>query len=415
MNMTQVNITLSHEEVLQVLSGNRDDAFKMLVERILNAVMLAESEQQLGASMHERTEDRQDYRNGIRERILNTRIGSLVLEVPRHRNQPFHTMVFENYQRSEASLIATMVQMVIAGVSTRKVSKVVETLCGTSFSKSTVSELCKKLDSEINAFKTRPLNMNDAPFLMVDATYFKARENHRIVSKAFLVALAITSDGTREIVGFDVFDAEDNYSWQTFFKDLKSRGLEGVHMVISDAHKSILRAITKTYPDAAWQRCQVHFIRNILEETPTRFKEGLKTELRRMFSASTIDEARSLRDGIINDYSPVADKAVAILDKGFEDAMTVMQLPEWLRTKLRSSNWIERLNREFKRRSDVIQIFPNAASILRLMGAVAIEYNDQMSMKQRVFAEKTFNRIKPEVIPKLKDIASSQQALLDAA
>ena len=413
--MAQVNITLSHEEVLQVLSGNRDDAFKMLVERILNAVMLAESEQQLGASMHERTEDRQDYRNGIRERILNTRIGSLVLEVPRHRNQPFHTMVFENYQRSEASLIATMVQMVIAGVSTRKVSKVVETLCGTSFSKSTVSALCKKLDAEIMAFKSRPLNMNDAPFLMVDATYFKAREDHKIVSKAFLVALAITSDGSREIVGFDVFDAEDNYSWQTFFKDLKARGLDGVHMVISDAHKSILRAITKTYPDAAWQRCQVHFICNILDETPTRFKEGLKSELRRMFNASTIDEARSLRDGIISDYSPVAPKAVNVLDTGFEDAMTVMQLPEWMRTKLRSSNWIERLNREFKRRSDVIQIFPNTASILRLMGAVAIEYNDQMSVKQRVFAEKTFARIRVELIPKLKEIASVQQALLDAA
>ena len=413
--MAQVNITLSHEEVLQVLSGNRDDAFKMLVERILNAVMLAESEQQLGASMHERTEDRQDYRNGIRERILNTRIGSLVLEVPRHRNQPFHTMVFENYQRSEASLIATMVQMVISGVSTRKVSKVVETLCGTSFSKSTVSALCKKLDAEIMAFKSRPLNMNDAPFLMVDATYFKAREDHKIVSKAFLVALAITSDGSREIVGFDVFDAEDNYSWQTFFKDLKARGLDGVHMVISDAHKSILRAIAKTYPDAAWQRCQVHFIRNILDETPTRFKEGLKSELRRMFNASTIGEARSLRDGIISDYTPVAPKAVNALDTGFEDAMTVMQLPEWMRTKLRSSNWIERLNREFKRRSEVIQIFPDSASILRLMGAVAIEYNDQMSVKQRVFAEKTFARIRIELIPKLKEIASVQQALLDAA
>ena len=408
--MAQVNITLSHEEVLQVLSGNRDDAFKMLVERILNAVMLAESEQQLGASMHERTEDRQDYRNGIRERILNTRIGSLVLEVPRHRNQPFHTMVFENYQRSEASLIATMVQMVIAGVSTRKVSKVVETLCGTSFSKSTVSSLCKKLDEEIMVFKSRPLNMNDAPFLMVDATYFKAREEHKIVSKAFLVALAITSDGSREIVGFDVFDAEDNYSWQTL-----ARGLDGVHMVISDSHKSILRAIAKTYPDAAWQRCQVHFIRNILDETPTRFKEGLKTELRTMFQAPTIEEARVIRDGIISDYGPVAAKAVSILDKGFEDSMTVIQLPEWMRVKLRSTNWIERLNREFKRRSDVIQIFPNSASILRLMGAVAIEYNDQMSMKQHVFAEKTFARIRVELIPKLKEIASVQQALLDAA
>lgn len=413
--MTQVNITLSHEEVLQVLSGDRDDAFKMLVERILNAVMLAESEEQLGASMHERTDDRLDYRNGVRERTLHTRIGTLTLTVPRHRSQPFHTMVFENYQRSEASLIATMVQMVVAGVSTRKVSKVVETLCGTSFSKSTVSALCKKLDAEVAAFKARPLSMNDAPFLMVDATYFKAREDHRIVSKAFLVALAITSDGCREIIGFDVFDAEDNYSWLTFFKDLKSRGLGNVHMVISDAHKAILNAIVKVYPEAAWQRCQVHFIRNILNETPTRFKEGLKMELRKMFNASTVEDARMLRDEIISDYASVAGKAVEVLDKGFEDAMTVMQLPVFLRLKLRSSNWIERLNREFKRRSSVIQIFPNADSILRLMGTVAIEYNDQLSAAPRLYTENKFNRLKLDLIPKLKEIASTQQALLDAA
>ncbi len=413
--MAQVNITLSHEEVLQVLSGNRDEAFKLLVERILNEIMLIESTEQLKASMHERTADRQDYRNGMRERTLNTRIGSLTLEVPRHRNEPFHTMIFDNYQRSEASLIATMVQMVISGVSTRKVSKVVETLCGTSYSKSTVSELCKKLDSEVQAFKNRPLNMYDAPFLMVDATYFKVRENHRVVSKAFLVALAISSDGGREIVGIDVFDTEDNYSWQTFFKSLKARGLENVNMVISDAHQSILRAITKTYPEAAWQRCQVHFMRNILDETPSRFKEGLKTELRAMFNADSIEKARTVCDGIIRDYEPVADSAVAVLSKGFEDAMTVMQLPKWLRPKLRTSNWIERLNREFKRRSDVIQIFPNQESVLRLMGAVAIEYNDQLSVKSRVFAEKTFNKFRLEILPKLKDIASNQQSLLDAA
>lgn len=413
--MTQVNITLSHEEVLQVLSGNRDEAFKMLVERILNAIMQAESEDQIGASTHERTDDRTDYRNGTRERLLNTRIGTLTLTVPRHRNQPFHTMIFENYQRSEASLIATMVQMVIDGVSTRKVTNVVETLCGTSFSKSTVSALCKRLDEEITAFRTRPLDLEDAPFLMVDATYFKARENHRIVSKAFLVALAIRSEGTREIIGFDVFDAEDNYSWLTFFKDLKARGLKNVHMVISDAHKSILQAVVKTYPEAAWQRCQVHFLRNILESTPTKYKEGLRMELQNMFSAHTLEEAREICEGIIKDYGPVASKAMEILDKGFEDTMTVMQLPEWMRTKLRTTNLIERLNREFKRRADVIQIFPNGSSVIRLMGAVALEYNDQLTMRQRMFGEKTFEKIKTSLFPKLKDIAAVQQAMLDAA
>lgn len=413
--MAQVNITLSQEEVLQVLAGNRDEAFKYLVERILNQIMLVESAEQLGAERHERTEERHDYRNGTRARTLNTRIGTLDLEVPRHRNEPFHTLIFDNYQRSEAALIATMVQMVICGVSTRKVARVVETLCGTTFSKSSVSELCKRLDAEITAFRTRSLEDLDVPFLMVDATYFKARENHRIVSKAFMVAIAITSAGRRQIVGFDVFDTEDTYSWQTFFKDLKSRGLKGVSMVISDAHKAILNAIVHTYPDAAWQRCQVHFVRNILNDTPPRFQEGLKLELRKMFNAHTVEEARMLRDGIIDDYSPVAEKAMQVLDRGFEDAMTVMQLPEHLRTKLRSSNMIERLNREFKRRSDVIQVFPNPESILRLMGAVAIEQSDQMSTKQRMFSEKSFAMIQATVLPKLKALASTQQALLDAA
>lgn len=413
--MTQVQFTLSEAEVLQVLSGDREESFKMLVKKILNQVMLAESAEQLGADRHERSDERQDYRNGVRTRKLTTRIGTIELEVPRHRNEPFHTMIFDNYQRSEAALIAAMVKMVINGVSTRKVSRVVEELCGKSFSKSTVSQLCKKLDAEIEAFRNRPLDDLEVPFLMVDATYFKARENHKIVSKAFLVALAIRPDGVREILGFDICDTEDNSSWQSFFKSLKSRGLKDVNIVISDSHKSILNAITKTYPEAAWQRCQVHFLRNIVNEAPPRFQEGLRTELRKMFNVKTIEEARRTRDEIIADYERVASKAMQILDKGFEDSMTIMCLPESFRLKLRSTNMIERFNRELKRRSDVVQVFPDADSVLRLMGAVAIEYNDQLSMKTRVFSEKTYTRFKAEIFPKVKEIAASQQALLDAA
>lgn len=413
--MTQVQFTLSEAEVLHVLSGDREEAFKMLVKKILDQIMLAESAEQLGADRHERTGERQDYRNGTRTRMLTTRIGTIELEVPRHRNEPFHTMIFDNYQRSEAALIAAMVKMVINGVSTRKVSSVVEELCGKSFSKSTVSQLCKKLDAEIEAFRNRPLGNLEAPFLMVDATYFKAREDHRITSKAFLVAIAIRPDGVREIIGFDICDAEDNASWQGFFKSLKSRGLADVNIVISDSHRSILSAITKTYPEAAWQRCQVHFLRNIVSEAPPRLQEGLRMELRKMFTAKTIEEARRIRDEIISDYEPVAKKAMQILDRGFEDSMTVMCLPQGFRPKLRSTNLIERFNRELKRRSDVVQIFPDAGSVLRLMGAVAMEYNDQLSMKTRLFSEKTYERFKAEIFPKVREIAASQQALLNAA
>lgn len=394
--------------------GDHEESFKFLLERILNEIMKAESEEQLGAAKHERTEERQDYRNGTRERSLTTRIGTLTLEVPRHRNEPFHTMVFENYQRSEASLIATMVQMVVAGVSTRKVSRVVEELCGREFSKSTVSELCKRLDVDINAFRSQSLAGFDAPFVMLDATYFKARENHRIVSKAFMVAKAIKSDGTREVIGFNVYDTEDNYSWNNFLESLKDRGLDSVQMFISDSHKSIRRAIARVYPNAAWQRCQVHFLRNILDEIPPKFKDGICTELRRMFTAKTVEEARRIKNEIVAEYESVAEKAMSILENGFEDSMTVMCLPEYMRIVLRSTNVLERLNRELKRRSDVIMVFPNTASVLRLMGAVAMEYSETLGAKKRLFAESKFTAIRPAVSECLVRTAHYQVSLLAA-
>lgn len=407
--MAQVNLTLSEEEVLQVMTGDRESAIKFLLERILNELMKAESEEQLGAAKHERTDDRSDYRNGTRERELNTRIGKLTLKVPRHRNEPFHTMVFDNYQRSEACLIATMVQMVIDGVSTRKVERVVEELCGTNFSKSTVSELCKRLDKDISEFNDRELECIDAPFLMVDATYFKVREEHRIKSKAFFVALAFRTDGHREVLGFDVFDTEEDYSWITFFNKLKSRGLKGVKMVISDAHKSIKRAIANVFPDAAWQRCQVHLERNIVDATPIKYKEGLKTELRNMFNATTIEEAEKIKNLIAEEYSDVAGVAIEKLESGFWDSMTVHNIrPLDIRIALRTSNIIERLNRELKRRSDAIQVFPNAKSIWRLMGAVTMEYNNEQIKRSRLYSEDRYRSIEAEINKKMLETANRQ-------
>ncbi|MBR3277314.1 MAG: transposase, partial [Lachnospiraceae bacterium] len=217
--MAQLNITLNQDEILQLLSHNHDEALRKLLTDSVNAILNAESAAQLGAEPYERTPERTDSRNGYRERTLKTRIGSITLAVPRHRNIPFRTLVFENYSRSEASLVASMAEMVVNGVSTRKVSKVMETLCGTSFSKSTVSEVCKELDAIVNEFKNRQLN-GVYPFLLVDATYLKARENHRITSKALMIAVALTDEGKREIIGFDVFDNESKETWRTFFGSL---------------------------------------------------------------------------------------------------------------------------------------------------------------------------------------------------
>ncbi len=412
--MSQVNITVEYEEMVALLSKDRNEAFAALMKKVLDAFLLAESEEQVGAGKHERSEDRADYRNGTRDRPLITRIGKIQLKVPRHRNVPFVTMIFDSYQRSEAALISTMVEMVIQGVSTRKVTNVVEELCGTSFSKSTVSELCKRLDEVVNQFKNRPLT-TPYMFVITDAKYFKVRENHSIVSKAFMVAMGITSDGRREIIGFDTYETESEPTWIQFLTSLKDRGLTDLNMITSDAHSGLIAALKRVYPEVPWQRCQYHFLKNILREAPKKEQAGLQTELRDMFTAKTMKEARKLRDEIINDYKDVAPKAMEILDNGFEDAMTVMLLPNGMRTPLRTTNYMERENGELERRSAVIRIFPNVASLNRLMGAVLIDRHDLMSTRNALFTKERCIAAINEIKPRLIQIAQEQVKLLKAA
>ena len=410
--MAQLNITLNQEEILSLLSEDRSDAFKKLLQESLNSVLQAESKDQLNAEPYERTEERTDSRNGTRERSLATRLGTIVLTVPRHRNEPFKTMIFDNYSRSEASLIATMSEMVINGVSTRRVSNVVEQLCGKNISKSAVSELCKDLDHNVKEFKNRPLVLN-YPFVMVDATYFKVRVDHRVISKALFIAMGVNEKGTREIIGFELYDRESKETWQEFMLSLKARGLKGIKMITSDAHEGIIHAIRLLFPDVPWQRCQFHFTRNIIDKAPKKYQEGLRLELRTMFQASNIKEARKKRDLIISDYADVAPQAMECLDLGFESAMTVMYLPEVIRRYVRTSNYLERTNKELKRRSNAIGVFPNEASVLRLMGSVLIEYHEKLANIKKMF----YNPIYHEVISlsdQLAKLAQEQEQLLIA-
>ena len=411
--MAQLNITLNQDEILQLLSESREDAFKKLFQDSLNSILQAESTQQLKAEKYERSEERTDSRNGCRERQLTTRIGTLDLKVPRHRNVPFKTLIFDNYKRSEAALVTTMTEMVVNGVSTRKVANVVETLCGTTYSKSMVSEVCKELEQSVNEFRNRRLD-KPYPFVFVDATYFKTRENHRIVSKAFMVAVATNSEGKREIIGFDVYDNESNDTWFMFMESLKKRGLTGLKMITSDAHPGIIYAISKTFPSVAWQRCQTHFSRNIIDKTPKKYQKGLHSELLEMYNARTISEARKIRDRIINDYSDIAPSAMECLDDGFESIMTVMVLPENIRRFHRTSNHIERLNRELKRRSKVIGVFPNTESIIRLMGSVLIEMHEAFVTQKHNGYPKDIPAELESCTPKLQEIAVEQQKLLAA-
>lgn len=382
--MAQIHFTLDYDFLIGLFAESKDDAFAKLMEALLNQVLKAESSEQLGAENYQRSGTRKDYRNGTRIRGLVTRIGKLELEVPRHRNIPFKTAIFENYQRNEQALILTMMEMVVQGVSTRNIKKITEELCGETFSKSTVSEICRELDIPVKEFKERLL-YEKYPFIMADAMYIKVREDHRIRSKALLLAIGVNPEGKKEVLGFDVCDAEKINTWKNFFEGLKNRGLRGVDLVISDSHKGLVESIKECFPGATWQRCQVHFSRNILEKCPKKYMAGLSSELTTMFNSSTLEEARRLRDLIIEEYQDVAMSAVQTLDEGFEDAMAVMYLPMKYRQSLRSTNIIERENREIRKREKVIQIFPNVESALRLLGAVLMDDHNDWSTRHRLF------------------------------
>ena len=413
--MAQLNITLNQDEILQLLSNDRDAAFAELLKDTLNCILKAESTEQLKAEPYERTDQRTAKRNGYRDRPFTTRIGTLILRVPKHRDgEPFKTYIFDNYSRSESALIITMAEMVVNGVSTRKVSKVMETLCGKRFSTSTVSEACKELDEIVKEFRDRQLTL-EYPFLTVDATYFKVRENHRVISKAFMIGYATNNEGHREIIGFNIYHKESKATWNDFLKGLKARGLKGVRMITSDAHEGVIDAIRKQFPNVPWQRCQFHFSRNITQKTPAKYQKGLAVELQEMFNCKTIEEARDRRDAIIEDYKDVSEKAMECLDEGFEDAMTVIVLPRFLHKYYRTSNQIERLNKELKRRSKVIGVFPNEESLIRLMGAVLLERHEALSSVRCIFNSKTYqNLFSPELSAKLIKIADEQSRLLVA-
>ena len=413
--MAQLNITLNQNEILQLLTNDKDSAFAKLLQDSLNSIHKAESTEQLKAEPYERTQERTGSRNGFRERPLTTRIGQITLTVPKHRDgEPFKTFVFDNYCRSEAALIISMAEMCVNGISTRKVSKVMETLCGKSFSKSAVSEACKELDDKVREFRNRPLT-GEYPFLTVDATYFHVRENSRVISKAFMIAYATNSEGHREIIGFGIYHNESKDTWNNFLKGLNARGLTGVKMITSDAHEGIIDAIQKQFPDVPWQRCQFHFSRNITQKAPAKYQKGLASELQEMFNCKTIEDARKRRDEIIADYKDVAEEAMACLDEGFEDAMTVMVLPGHLRKYFRTSNQIERLNEELKRRSKVIGVFPNEDSLMRLIGSVLLERNEYISSKRCVFKAETLQTLMSSDLPlKLVKIAKEQHQLLAA-
>lgn len=380
--MAQLNITLDTELLHGLFTKDtKDEAFSKLLEAILNQVLVAQSAEQIGAQPYERCDERTAYRNGFRDRDLTTRIGTITLSVPRHRNGDFSTTMFQRYQRSEQALVLAMIEMVINGVSTRKVENITEELCGKSFSKSTVSKLCENLDPIVSAFRNRPLEKH-YPFVIVDAMYVKVREDARVRSKGLLIAIAVNEEGHREVIGFQVSNSESETSWGDFFSDLKQRGLTKVDLLSSDNHQGLVNAIKKHFQGTTWQRCQTHFSRNILDKTPKRHQPELKKYLRGIYEAKDIADARRILSETIGVFEHLAPKAILTLEEGFDDVMAVMSLPEKYRKRLRTTNSIERLNEEVRRRDRVIRIYPNEASVIRLLGSILIEQDEKWSTRK---------------------------------
>ncbi len=384
--MTHLNFSVDMDILKDsVLNSNMEAVVKSSVVLVLNAYMENERDEYLQAKRYERSSERLDQRNGYYERDYTVGIGRIRLRVPRTRSGEFSTSAFEKFARCDQALILAMLEMVVNGVSTRKVTHVIEQLCGESVSKSFVSSLTAKLDTIVNEWAARPLNVTYYPYIFVDAMYIKVREHNRIVSKAVYIATAITEDNRREILGLKVDHVESFESWQSFLQELKSRGLQSPKLVISDAHEGLKKAIQREFIGTSWQRCNVHFKRNIVDKLSKKDSEDFRLQLKRLFMAITLEDMRAFKEDLFTTFSDQTkfEKALATLDNGFEDTIQYMSEPVKLHAHIRSTNSLERLNQEVRRRERVIRIFPNTQSAFRLIGAVLMQQENTLYSQKK--------------------------------
>ncbi|GAK14752.1 IS256 family transposase [Geomicrobium sp. JCM 19039] len=384
--MTQLQFTLDMEDLKEmVMSSNMEAVVRSSIVLILNEYMEKERDAYMQADHYERSGERQDYRNGYYERAYTLNIGKVELRVPRTRSGEFSPTIFEKYARMDQAFMISMLEMVIHGVSTRKVTHIVEQLCGERVSKSFVSSLTEKLDPIVNAWADRPLNTVYYPYVFADAMYTKVREHHKVVSKAIYIMTAIREDGRREILGLHVDHSESFESWFTCFEKLKSRGLQSPKLIISDAHQGLQKAIQRAFIGTSWQRCNVHFKRNILDRAPKKEAHEFRRMVKRIFEAVTIEDTRQFKQECMEKFAdqPKYDKALQLLDEGFDDTIQYMTEPEHIRIHIRSTNSLERLNQEVRRRERVIRVFPNTQSAFRLVGAVLMHYQETIYDKRQ--------------------------------
>ena len=372
--MTRGKDTAKRSTAKGVLEGD-GDFLRALVKEAMQEVLEAEMDQALGAGKHERTEGRLGYRSGYYPRTLVTRVGALEIRVPQDRQGRFSTEVFERYQRSEKALVAALAEMYVQGVSTRKVKAITEELCGHEFSASTVSRIVARLDEDLAKFAARPLE-EAYPYLVLDARYERVRVDGVIRSQAVLIGVGINGDGRRCILAVELAPRESATSWRDFLAGLKARGLRGVEFVVSDDHPGLTRAIRELLAEAAWQRCYVHFLRNALDHLPRKADDDCLKELRWLYDRRDLGEARRDLSAWLAKWGTKYAKLCAWVEENIEETLSFYRLPLAHHKHMKSTNMLERLNEEIKRRTHVVRIFPHEASCLRLVRALAQETHE---------------------------------------
>jgi putative transposase len=366
----------------KLLEEQDGDVLREGIRVLSQALMETEVAGLIGAERHERSGDRTAYRNGTRTRTWDTRMGTIELAIPKVRPGTYFPSLLQPRRRAEYALLAVVQEAYVHGVSTRKVDDLVKALGVDGISKSEVSRICGELDVTVTAFRTRPLT-GEHRYLWVDATYHKVRVDGRVINQATVVAVGVTTEGERQVLGVDVGPSEDRAFWTAFLRSLVKRGLKGVRLVISDAHEGLKQAISTVLTGTTWQRCRVHFMRNLLATVPHGAREAIAAIVRTIFAqpdhATALAQLRKIADGLRSRFP----RAAALLEDAAEDILAYRHLPLEHQRQLHSTNPLERLNKEIKRRSNVVGIFPNPAAVIRLVGAILLEQDDEWTVAER--------------------------------
>ncbi len=380
------------------------------VRLLAQELMEADVTDLVGAEPHQRTAGRTTYRNGYRDREWDTRVGTIELDIPKLRAGSYFPSLLEPRRRHERALLSVVQEAYIHGVSTRAVDNLAEALGIKSISKDQVSRICKELDAQVHAFRTRRLD-GEFPYLFLDATFEKVRENGRVISMAVLIAVGVRSTGEREVVGVDVGPAEDHEFWLQFLRQLVSRGLTGVRLVISDSHLGLKQAVAQVFVGGTWQRCRVHFMRNALATVPKVAQQMVAATLRTVFAQPDQTSAHETIERICRLFEKRYPQLVKVVQEAEVDVLAYYSFPLEHRRQIWSTNSLERLNKEVSRRCDVVGIFPNRASLLRLVGAVLEEQNDEWAVGRRYFSTESMNKLyqpnNEEVVKALLELESA--------